>query len=182
MGTHMYQHTHTPTYTQAHTHIHTCAHTYTQALTHTNTHVHIQGTHTHAHKCMQTHIHACTHTHTHTHTRFQSMIPDMKALCSAEDRPVPGLQAQGSQACLWSSGFMWMLAPRPEASHPWLALEPECCGSFSQGHAEHASRAASWTRMEADPRVGSEGLGQLFLSPPGPVALLSSPPPPQRHP
>ena len=37
------------------------------------------------------------------------MIPDMKALCSAQDRPVPGLQAQGSQACLWSSGVMWML-------------------------------------------------------------------------
>ena len=74
-------------------------------------------------------------------------------------------------------------APISEASHPWVALEPECCGSFSQGHAERESRAASWTAgMEADPCVGSEGLGQLFLSPPGPVALLSSPPPPRQHP
>lgn len=37
------------------------------------------------------------------------MIPDMKALCSAQDRSVPGLQAQGSHACLWSNGCPRML-------------------------------------------------------------------------
>jgi len=93
----------------------------------------------------------------------------------------PSLGVPGLSVEQW--GHVDAGAPIPEASHPWVALEPECCGSFSQGHAERESRAASWTAgMEADPYVESEGLGQLFLSPPGPVALFSSPLPPRRHP
>lgn len=37
------------------------------------------------------------------------MIPDMKALCSVQDGPVLGLQAQGSHTCLWSNGCLRML-------------------------------------------------------------------------
>lgn len=59
---------------------------------------------TEAHAYKHTYMHA--HMYILTHVLSQSVIPDVKALCSAQDRPVPGL---GSQIYLWSNGVTWML-------------------------------------------------------------------------
>lgn len=93
------------------------------------------------------------------------MIPDGKALVQPKTALSQGLGprficgAMGSRGC-WGT--------QTRSLSPWVAWNQSAVGP-SQGHAEWASRAASWTaRMEADPlAVGVRGAWPALPEPTG---------------